>query len=90
MKLMYHVNLPDIESRVKYTITTRADNCAGHAHISRCRVCAYQDARPTFRLRNGRMGDESGSEKGFARKQRLIRTKTPAGALARREWYFLT
>ena len=23
MKLMYHVNLPDIESRVKYTITTR-------------------------------------------------------------------
>lgn len=23
MKLMYHVNLPDIENRVKYTITTR-------------------------------------------------------------------
>lgn len=23
MKLMYHVNLPDIENRVRYTITTR-------------------------------------------------------------------
>jgi len=23
VKLMYHVNLPDIENRVKYTITTR-------------------------------------------------------------------
>nr|DAM30007.1 MAG TPA: hypothetical protein [Caudoviricetes sp.] len=36
------------------------------------------------------LGDTGGSEKGFARKQRLIRTKTPAGARARRDWYFLT
>lgn len=82
---MYHVNPPNIEKRVKYTITTRADNCAGYAHISRRRVCTYQDARPSFRLRDGRLGDTDGSEKGFARKQRLIRTKTPSGALARRD-----
>lgn len=87
---MYHVNPPDIENRVKYTITTRADNRTGYAHISRRRVCAYQDARPAFRLRDGHLGDTGGREKGFARKQRLIRTKTPAGALARRDWYFLT
>lgn len=83
---MYHVNQPGIENRVKYTITTR--RTTARDMLSRCRVCAYQDARPAFRLRDGRMGDESGSEKGFARKQRLIRTKTPAGALARRDWYF--
>lgn len=72
---MYHVNPPDIENRVRYTITTRADNRTGYAHIGRCRVCTYQDARPAFRLRNGCLGDTVGRKKGFARKQRLIRTK---------------
>lgn len=87
---MYHVNPPDIENRVKYTITTRRTTARDMHILARCRVCAYQDARPAFRLRDGHLGDTGGSKKGFARKQRLIRTKTPAGALARREWYFLT
>lgn len=34
------------------------------------------------------MDAESGSEKSFARKQRLIRTKTPSGALASPDRYF--
>lgn len=88
MKLMCHVNLPDIESRVKYTITTRRTT-ARDMHI--LADAGYVPIKTHVR-RSGcvTVGDESGSEKGFARKQRLIRTKTPAGALARREWYFLT
>ena len=80
---MYHVNPPKHREPGEVHHHDAADNRTGYAHISRRRVCAYQDARPAFRLRDGRMGDTVGRKKGFARKQRLIRTKTPAGALAR-------
>ena len=83
---MYHVNPPDIENRVRYTITTRRTS-ARDMHI--LADAGYVPASPTAGS-DGRLGDGSGSKKGFARKQRLISTKTPAGALARLDWYFLT
>ena len=88
MKLMYHVNPPDIEIRVKYTITTRRTT-ARDMHI--LADAGYMPIRTRVQrsgLRNGYLGDTVRSEKGFARKQRLIRTKTPSGALARLDWYF--
>lgn len=87
---MYHVNPPDIENRVKYTITTRRTT-ARDMHI--LADAGYVPIK-THVQRSGCItviwGDTGGRKKGFARKQRLIRTKTPSGALARRGWYFLT
>lgn len=87
---MYHVNPPDIENRVRYTITTRRTT-ARDMHI--LADAGYVPIKPHVQ-RSGCVtviwGDTGGSEKGFARKPRLIRTKTHLGALARRDWYFLT
>lgn len=84
---MYHVNPPGIENRVKYTITTRRTT-ARDMHI--LADAGYVPIK-THVQRSGCVtviwATQGGSEKGFARKQRLIRTKTPAGALARREWF---
>ncbi len=88
---MYHVNPPGIENRVKYTITTRRTTARDmHILADAGYVPIKTHIQRSGWLRNGYLGDTGGSEKGFARKQRLIRTKTPSGALARRDWYFLT
>lgn len=87
---MYHVNPPNIENRVKYTITTQRTT-ARDMHI--LADAGYVPIKPHVQhsgLRNGYLGDTGRSEKGFARKQRLIRTKTPSGALASPDWDFLT
>lgn len=87
---MYHVNPPDIENRVKYTITTRRTTARDMHILADAGYVPIRTHVQRSGLRNGHLGDTGGREKGFKRKQRLIRTKTPAGALARREWYFLT